>query len=58
MSECCKSCGRVLDKKWNKRMRYGEAEGYCNKKCAGEKRSKIGKYSGKSRNKEWGVNWR
>ena len=33
----CKACGRLLDKKWNKRMRYGEAPGYCNKKCERKK---------------------
>jgi len=30
----CIACGRPLDKKLNKRMRYGEANGYCNNKCA------------------------
>jgi len=29
----CIACGRPLDKKWNKHMRYGEVEGYCNFKC-------------------------
>ncbi len=33
MAEFCGNCGRLLDKKWNKRMRYGEAPGFCNNKC-------------------------
>lgn len=32
--DTCKACGRPLNKKWNKRMRYGEAEGFCNNRCA------------------------
>ncbi len=32
-TEFCLACGRVLNKKYNKRMRYGEAPGYCNYKC-------------------------
>ncbi len=29
----CNACGRALNKKLNKRMRYDEASGYCNQKC-------------------------
>ena len=30
---CCKKCGLILDRRWNRRFKHGEAEGFCNKKC-------------------------